>query len=180
MLESEGGGGSGGTQTHESLLCGPTVLNYIIDGRAGKMEAASNGLFLLQKLRNNLFPADGDENVVAERENFVPVLYGLSQCSISASCMAYPSNHLSQLKKQAQKHPDEVNSKTAIACRLVKKAIHTVGLVIFYPKLKFNYTTMKTLAGDLKGGDGIRHDDVKYIVPQSAAMPALDAKINSR
>ena len=43
-----------------------TVLHYILDGRAGKMEATSNGLFMLRKLQNNFLPVDGNENVVAD------------------------------------------------------------------------------------------------------------------
>ena len=39
---------------------------------------------------------------------------------------------------------------------------------------------MKMLAEELKGGDGIKPSDVKYIVPKSAAMKALVAKINGR
>ena len=38
---------------------------------------------------------------------------------------------------------------------------------------------MKMLAEELKTGDGIRPSDVKYIVPQSAAMRALVARINN-
>ena len=79
-----------------------TVLHYILDGRAGKMEATSNGLFMLRKLRNNLLPVDGNENVVAGTKNYVPALYGSSQCCILASCTVCPSNYLSRLKKQAQ------------------------------------------------------------------------------
>ena len=38
---------------------------------------------------------------------------------------------------------------------------------------------MKMLAEELKAGDGIRPSDVKYIVPQSAAMRALVVRINN-
>ena len=57
-----------------------TVLHYLLDGRAGKMEATSNGLFMLCKLQNNFLPVGGKENVVAGTKNYVPALYGSSQC----------------------------------------------------------------------------------------------------
>ena len=55
------------------------MLHYIIGGRAGKMGETCNGLFVLQKLRNNLLPADGNENVVAGRRIYLPASYGSSR-----------------------------------------------------------------------------------------------------
>ena len=39
---------------------------------------------------------------------------------------------------------------------------------------------MKMFAAELKAGDGIKPNDVKYIVPKSAALKALVARINAR
>ena len=74
-----------------------TMLHYILGGRAEKVESR---LFMLRKLWNSLLSVERNENVVAGPRNYVPTSYGSSQCCIPAGCTAYPSNHLSRLKKQ--------------------------------------------------------------------------------
>ena len=88
--------------------------------------------------------------------------------------------------KDVQKKYEEVID-AEIVCRRIKLPLDEDGrkktctqLNIKEKRDLLRMDQMKMLAEELKGGDGIKPSDVKYIVPKLAAMKALVAKINGR
>ena len=89
-----------------------------------------------------------------------------------------------KIKDIQRKYDKEI--KAEIACRRIELPEDENGNKKTYTQLSMKeirdllkVDQMKMLTGELKAGDGIRPSDVKYIVPQSAAMQALVATINS-
>ena len=126
-----------------------TLLHYILDGRAGKMEATSNGIFILRKLRNNLLPANGNEYVVAK--NYVPASHGSSQCWIPAGSTAYPSNHLSRLKRQAKITANWEALFDGGKCLFSQRFLRTISQFALHNMRGSDKGTEMLIAGTIKG-----------------------------
>ena len=90
-----------------------------------------------------------------------------------------------KMKEIQKKYEKEVDAE--IVCRRIELPVDGCGkgkkinqLSIKEKRDLLRVDQMKMLAGELKARDGIIPNDVKYIVPKSAAMKALVVRINGR
>ena len=90
-----------------------------------------------------------------------------------------------KMKEIQKKHEQEVDAE--IVCRRIELPVAEDGkrkkinqLSIKEKRDLLRVDQMKMLTGELNARDGIIPNDVKYIVPKSAAMKALVLRINDR
>jgi len=128
-----------------------TVIYYILNGRVGKMVIPSNGLLIESKLRKNLLPGDdGDENALATR-NYVTGSHGSNQCWIPAGSTAYPSNHLTHLKKQAKIVANWQALFDGGQCLFSERFIRTLSQFSLHNMRGSDEGTEMVIAGTIKG-----------------------------
>ena len=85
----------------------PSVIHYVLDGRAGKMAIPANGLLLVRKMRENLEPLTYTDTEEAKykrvRTRFTAASYGSVSVWIPARASLVGSNHLSRIECESSR-----------------------------------------------------------------------------
>ena len=68
----------------------------------GKLALPSNGLILMQTLRDNLLPSDDKENEMRAQKEFIVAGYGPTQCWVPVGTEVLAKHQLTRLRQQAK------------------------------------------------------------------------------